>query len=266
MEKIVNNDLYGILDVEEQYISPVVLANEPFVGWIKWNNYDADFDKILLRTDANVKLHSFFDVDESEGITRLDDDTWEIPKSALELNGFFGFRANFPDIPDSKKEANFFIDFVSSDKTETIHLVTSVDLPRIQVRSTTCDQIIVSPNSPLPQPISFDVHKLGDAAIADAKMSVDIFGSQIKINIKESKTFPKDHNPLSGDVGPRQNLTVKGKGEGTVTFTLEYTDTINNHYSTVLQEIPIRIEGKQSTTIPLLQRVSDEKQLLLVTN
>jgi len=255
-----------ILDIEEQYVSPVVLANEPLTGWIKWNNDDANFEKIILRSDTNAKIHDLFDVDTSYKIKHLNDGSLEIPKSALELNGFFGFSAIFSDIAESKKETHFFVDFVNNDQVETIPLTTSLDRPMIEIRNTTCEQIIVSDNSPLPQPISFDVRNYGDALLVNQKISVDIFGSQIKIDVKESKTFPKDVSPIHDDLAPTKDLTINGKGEGSVTFTLEYEDTAGNNYSTVLQEIPIRIEGTQSTTIPLVQQVSDEKQLLLVTH
>lgn len=254
-----------ILDIEEQYISPVALTTESLCGWIKWNN-DADFEKIILRSDSNVKIRSLFDTDESEKIKQLDDGALEIPKSALELDGFFGFSASYDEILDSKQDTQFFVDFVNGDQVETISLTTSIDRPMIEIINTTCEQIILSNNSPLPQPISFDVRNYGDPLLVDEKLTVDIFGSQIKIDIKEPKTFPKDPNPLSDEFTPEKTLTIKGKGEGTVTFTLEYSDTIGNQYSTTLQEIPIHIEGKQSTTIPLAQRISDEKQLLLVTN
>jgi len=254
-----------LLDVEEQYVSPVALSKENICGWIKWNN-DADFDKIVLRHESNVKISSLFDTDESEKVQYLDDCTLEIPKSALQLDGFFGFRANYQSIPDSKKETQLLVDFVSDDKVETITLTTSIDRPMFEIRSTTPEQITLSDNSPIPQLISFDVRNYGDVLITDEKLAVDVLGAQIKIDIKESETFPKDPSPLSDEFVPEKELTIKGKGNGAITFTLECSDAMNNQYSIILQEIQIRIEGKQSATIPLAKRVSDEKQLLFVTN
>jgi len=254
-----------LLDVEEQYVSPVALSKENICGWVKWNN-DADFEKIVLRHESDIKISSLFDTDESEKIQYMEDGTLEIPKSALQLDGFFGFRANYQSIPDSKKETKFLVDFVSDDKVETIALTTSIDRPMLEIHSTTPKQITLSDNSPIPEPISFDVRYYGDVLIVDQKLTVDVFGAQIKIDIKESETFPKDPSPLSDEFIPEKELTIKGKGDGAITFTLEYSDAMNNQYSTVLQETQIRIEGKRSTTIPLAKRISDEKQLLLVTN
>ncbi len=253
------------MDVEEQYISPVALAKENICGWIKWNE-NIDCEKILLRCESDVKISMLFDVDETDEIKVHEDGTLEIPKSALQLNGFFGFRANYETIPESKKDVRFSIDFVNKENIETVTLETSIDRPHVQMVDMTSDRLILSDYSPIPQPLSFDIVSTGDVMVNDPELNVDIFGKQIQIKINDTQNFPKLNYPFNEEIEPQKEIMIRGTGNGLMKFSLKYNDPMGNEYTTLLHEMSIIIEGKQSTTIPFGQKVSSESPLLLVTH
>ncbi len=120
-----------IIEIKEQYLTPQVLPGEQASGWIKWKK-GIEFEKLILKIEADVEIFRLFNVDEEIFIGK---DDWngeiEIPKSMIQIDGFFGFTAYYSAIPESERDLSYEIDIVNNNSIQTITLSNTVTLSNL---------------------------------------------------------------------------------------------------------------------------------------
>jgi len=247
--------------IQDEYVSPVVLPKESLFGWVKWDD-DADFDKVVFKYEADVKINDLFDVDGA--VDRNKEGIIEIPKSALVAGGFFGFNASYTTPITSKRAISFEIDLVHDDESRTITLESNITKPFVENFSTSYDQLIIDNYSPPPPSLDFDLRSVGETPVLDLEVVIDITAKDIKFDINKSEPS-NEIASFTGECILDQSLTIHGKGNGFITISIEYYDLMGNKYHDMVQEIPIRMSSNTAKTIPIAKSVS-HSEILYVTN
>ena len=85
--------------ITEFHASPWVLPNENIVSWLKWND-DSNVKKIIIKADAELVFHEFFNIDMEKRQTK----EIEVIVDELETPGFFGFSAFYNKVPSYELE------------------------------------------------------------------------------------------------------------------------------------------------------------------
>ena len=250
----------------EEYISPTVLPNEPLTGWLKWNP-GGEYDKIVLRFDLDFKVDRLFNVDVSNFKLSQEKGIIEIPKSLIQIDGFFGFGGVYRSKPESTWDLSFAIDFITKeDKKQTFSLSTVITRPIVEMISSPYDEIFLSNTSPIPSPIVFALrNKEVGTRIIDPTLVIDVRGTKnLQITI-EGKHPPHDDFVIleDADLPLIDHIKVKGKGNAMIRFILEYKDDMSNKYSTLLKEIPIFAEQTQTQFIPVTHKIQTDPTMLL---
>lgn len=256
MDSVITSDC-----IQNEYVSPVVLPKEPLFGWVQWDD-DVDFDKVVLKYEADVKIDELFDVDGT--VDRTKEGIIEIPKTALVAGGFFGFNASYATPIASQRTISFEIDLVHDDESRTTTLESNVTKPFIENSSVGFDQLIIDNFSPPPPSLNFDLRSIGETPALDLEVVIDVTGKDIKFDINKPKSS-NDIPSFSDDCIPDQDITIRGKGNGFITIGVDYYDLMGNKYHDVIQEIPIQISSNKTETIPIAKSVS-HKEILYVIN
>ena len=252
-----------IIEIKEKHLSPKVLPKEQASGWIKWKK-GVDFEKIILKYEADVSIFRLFNVDEEifEGQKNWDGKV-EIPKSMIQIDGFFGFTAYYNTIPESEREVSYNIEIVTKDTTQRITLTNTVTRPMIEVEKYTPEQIIVSDFSPPVEPLSMALKSKGTATIQNLSFFIDfISNDQLKVKITKTRSSGSE---VSFSNAPKvtQTIEINGKGSGMIRIGVEYFDEYKTKYSDILKEIPIIVKQKQNQSIPIAHKLSERGAQLL---
>ena len=252
-----------IIDIKERCLSPQILPREQASGWIKWKK-GVDFEKLILRYEADVKIFRLFNVDEE---IFKGEEEWkgkiEIPKSMIQIDGFFGFTAYYNTIPESEREVSYNIDIINEDSIQTISLSNIVTRPMIEVEKATPEQFLISTVSPPPEPLSMSLKSKGTATIHNLSFFIDFITSD-QLKVKITKTRSKESEvSFSSSPTVSQTIEINGKGNGMIRIGAEYFDDLNTKYSDVLHEIPIMVEQKQNQSIPVAHKISERGTQLL---
>lgn len=255
---------HNFIKIIEQYISPQVLPKEQACAWIKWEN-DPSYEKIILRYEADVQIFGLLNVDEEIFNRSHNQGIIEIPKSMMQVKGFFGFTAFYTTIPERKREISYSIDFVKNEKKQTVTLTNFVTRPEVEIVSSSSDQIILSEFNPSPKPLSFDVINTGEVEIKDPTIVLDVITTN-DVQIKMTDIAPlvkRKTGIFTDELPPGKGIYIKGKGNALIRLVFQYKDILSNNYSTILKEIPIRVEQKTAQTIPINHVVTDKDKKLL---
>ena len=252
-----------IVEIKEQYLTPQVLPGEQASGWIKWKK-GIDFKKIVLKFEADIEIFRLFNVDEEIFEGKED---WkgkvEIPKSMLQIDGFFGFTVYYDSIPGSEREVSYSIDIINDNSIQTVTLTNTITRPMIEVEKVTPEQFIISNISPSPEPLSFSLKSKGSATIHNLSFFLDFITSdQLKVTITKTQE-KKSEVSFSNAPEVSHTIEVKGKGYGMIRMGVEYFDVRNVKYSDIVNEIPIKVEQKQNQSIPIEHKLSERGTQLL---
>ena len=246
--------LVSTLSIEEEYVSPTVLPNEPLFGWVKWND-DADIDRVIIKCEADVEIKSLFDVDSS---IVVNGSTVEIPTDMLTAGGFIGFEATYSTIPESKRQISFQVDLVKGDEVKTLTLSSCVTKPEIIF--TPHNGIVIDAFTPQPN-VSFDIYSGKETPALNPKISIEITGNDVKIVNDEIVESSEQIDSLYSQKTITQNITVKGKGTGFVVVSLDYSDVIGNTYHEILQNIPIEVKSTNPETFSVAKNIAPPELL-----
>lgn len=248
--------------IEDEYVSPLVLPKEPLFGWVKWDD-NADFDKVVLKYEADVKINTLFDVDKS---VRTDvEGVIEIPKSMLQVGGFFGFNATYDVALKSKRQISFHVELVSKEEIRTITLSSCVTKPEVEIIGSTRDQIIIDNDTPPQSTLSFDIRMVGDTIPINTEVVMAVTGQDLKFEFSSPLISPNEITSFDNESIPVKDITIRGKGNGFIVISLEYSDVIGNRYSEIIQEIPVLVKSNNAETISFKKNMSYEEELLYVT-
>jgi len=237
-----------IVQIKDQYITQVVLPKEQASCWLKWNK-EAEFDKIIIRYEADISIFRLFNID-----TEIfnDQDKWEgkveIPKSMIQLNGFFGFTAYYTTIPENNRDVSYSIDFVKDNIVQTISFTNKVIIPKVELVKLSYDKLTLSNMSPPPPPLAMELKSGADASVNDLSLIINISGGK---NLKVKSIKYQSYVDFMKQTTKIQDIEFSGQGNGQIRITAEYSDDIGTKYSKVLQEIPIIVENNQTQTIPI---------------
>ena len=258
----------NIISIIDQYISPTVLPKEQTSCWIKWKK-GANFDKIVIRYEADVKLYRLFNIDED---VFEDHDDWKgkvtIPKSKFQIDGFFGFTSRYIAVPTTERKISYEIDIISGDKTQTIHLDNLLTRPMIKVVKSTPERIQISDMSPQLAPFSVNIKIVGKASINNLSYFLDLITTdKLIVDITTSKKTQSKEITLKDEQLTSQNIVIKGKGNGLIRLGANYEDDYGTKYEDILNETPIIVEQEQHQIIPIAEQVEkQEKHLLTIPN
>ena len=237
-----------IVQIKDQYITQAVLPKEQASCWLKWNK-EAEFDKIIVRYEADISIFTLFNID-----TEIfdDQDKWkgrvEIPKSMIQLNGFFGFTAYYTTIPENERDVSYAIDFVKENTVQTISFTNKITIPKVEIVKLSYDKLTLSSISPPPPPLVMDLKSGSNAAVNDLGLTINISGGK---NLKVKSTKHKSYVDFMKQTTKIQDIEFSGQGNGQITISVKYSDDVGNKYSKVLQEIPIVVENNQTQTLPI---------------
>jgi len=198
-----------IVEIKEQYLTPQVLPGEQASGWIKWKK-GVEFEKLVLKFEADISIFRLFNVDEE--IFEVKED-WkgevEIPKSMIQIDGFFGFTAYYNAILESEREISYSIDIVNYNSTQTITLTNTVTRPMIEIEKSTPEQFLISNISPPPESLSVLFKSKGPATIQNLSFFIDFITSD-QLKVKIAKTKPKQ-SEVSFSNTPEVSHTIEVK-------------------------------------------------------
>lgn len=247
-----------MLIIEEEYVSPIVLPNEPLFGWIKWND-DADIDRVVLRCEADVEVKALFDVDASIDVNSP---IITIPTNMLTAGGFFGFAASYSALPESKRQISFEVDLVKGEEVKTITLSSCITKPEINL-VTPHDGIIIDNFSPQSS-LVFDIVTGKETPALNPKLSIRITGTNMRLIKNETTESSDNANSFYSQPTVVQDITIKGQGTGYVVVTMDYSDVIGNNYHEILQHIPLMVKSTDPGMISIAENVS-QRELLYIT-
>lgn len=255
----------SIISIKERFISPQVLPQEQATAWIKWEK-GAQFDKIVLKYEADVDLVRLFNVDEE---IFKDKDNWrgkvEIPRSMIQMDGFFGFTSHYTLIPNDERKISYSIDFVYQDKTQNIILENTLTRPKLIVIKSSPDQIHLSNTNPPLPPFSVNLRSEGMASIHNLSYFIDfITTDKLKVSITTSRpTISKEMSLKKEQTSPQQ-IRINGKGTGLIRMGANYYDDYNTKYEDILKEIPLIVDQQQNQTLPISEEI-DKRETELLT-
>jgi len=252
-----------IIEIKEQYLTPQVLPGEQASGWIKWKK-GIEFEKLILKVEADIEIFRLFNVDEEIFEGKED---WkgqvEIPKSMIQIDGFFGFTAYYNVIPESEREVSYSIDIVNNNSSQTITLTNTVTRPMIEVEKSTPEQFLISNISPPSQPLSILFKSKGPATIQNLSLFLDFITTD-QLKVKITKTKPKQSEvSFSNFPEASHTIEVNGKGNGLMRIGVEYYDERKIRYTDIVKEIPIIVEQKQIQSIPIKHKIKEQGTQLL---
>lgn len=237
-----------IVQIKEKYITPAVLPKEQSSCWLKWNK-EAEFDKIIIRYEADIDIFRLFSIDEEIFNNK---DKWngqvEIPKSMIQLNGFFGFTAYYTTIPENERDISYAIDFVKENTVQTISFTNKVTIPKVEVIKLSYDKLVLSHMSPPLSPFTMELKSGANASVNDLRVIFNVVGGK---NLKVKSIRHESHVDFMKQNTQIQDIEFSGQGNGQINITATYSDAVGNKYSKVLQEIPILVESDQTQTIPI---------------
>lgn len=252
-----------ILEIKEQYLTPQVLPGEQASGWIKWKK-GMEFEKLVLKFEADIDIFRLFNIDEEIFDGK---DNWkgevEIPKSMIQIDGFFGFTAFYNTIPESERKISYSIDIVNDNSTQTITLTNTVTRPMIEVEKSTPEQFLISNINPPPESLSVLFKSKGVATIHNLSFFIDFITTD-QLKVKITKTKPKQ-SEVSFSNAPEVSHTIEinGKGNGLMRIGVQFFDVRKTKYSDIVKEIPIIVEQKQIQSIPIEHKITERGTQLL---
>jgi len=252
-----------IVEIKEQYLTPLVLSGEQASGWIKWKK-GIEFEKLVLKFEADITIFRLFNVDEDifKGMKDWKGEV-EIPKSMIQIDGFFGFTAFYNAIPESERQVSYSINIIKNNSNQTITLTNTVTRPIFEVEKSTPEQFLISNISPPPEPLSISLKSKGPATIHDLSFFVDFITSdQLKVTIMKTRSKTSE---VSFSVAPKvsHTININGKGNGLMRIGVQYFDIRKTKYSDIVKEIPIIVEQKQIQSIPIEHKISERGTQLL---
>lgn len=250
----------------EKHISKWALPKEEILSWLKWKEFD--FDKIIIKSEADLKFQRFLNVDEKIFKQKdLNKGKAVIDKQMLMIDGFVGFGCLYEPIPENERELSFVVEFVKEENiVDKIEFKTKLIRPIVVVEQDTPQSIVVTQNNPIIPGLSFRLVSKGSARILNFNPFLDFNAKGMDITIKE--TVEKDTNttPLFVYSSERRvpNIILKGKGYGMITLGFEYYDAIGNKYESRLVDIPIHIEQKEKLEVPISSELKGQQSTLLL--
>lgn len=249
----------------EKHISKQALPGEEILSWLKWK--ELDFDKIIIKSEADLFFQRFLNVDEE--IFKQEDlkkGKAVIDKQMLQIEGFIGFGCVYTAIPNNERELSFVVEFQKNEQIiDLIELKTKIIRPILTVESQSAESIIVDKYNPLIPSLGFRLLNKGTGRIINASPFIDFQAKGMKIFIEEKIEKDTNTSPLFvySTLQKIPKIIVNGKGFGMITLGFKYDDSIGNKYETKLVNIPIRIEQKERLEVPILSELEGQQALLL---
>ncbi len=205
----------NIVSITDRYISPTVLPSEQASCWIKWKK-GANFDKIVVRYEADIELYRLFNVDES---VFKDHKKWNgkltLSKSMLQIDGFFGFTSYYTTIPNAERKISYEVDIVSGDNVQTIHFENTLTRPVIEVIKATPERIVISKTNSQLEPFSVSLKLVGTASINNLSYFLEfITHDKLSVSITTSKKVKSQEITLKKEQLTPQTIMIIGKGNG----------------------------------------------------
>lgn len=249
----------------EKHISKRALPKEEILSWLKWK--ELDFDRIIIKSEADVIFRRFLNVDEKifdqhdliNGIAVVD-------KQMLHMDGFVGFGCFYDPIPDNERELSFVVNFEKDEKIiSTVELKTKIIRPILVVESQLAQSIIVEQNNPVIPALSFRLVSKGTGRVVNFSPFMDFTAKGMKITIEEKVEKDTNTAPLFVYSSERRisKIIVNGQGYGMITLGFEYLDSIGNKYESELVQIPINIKQKEKLEVPISSELEGQQALLL---
>lgn len=256
------------MNILEQHISRWALPNEEILSWIKWDP-SVDFDRIVVRTEADIALTRILNVDTSElepesaveGEAVIDRDMLQIP-------GFVGFASTYRLVPESERQIRFEVAFVKNGKRlETVSLKTSVIRPVIVIEM---ERGIDVSGVVLPvQPATFKLLNRGKAPATDLEPFIEFADTKaMTVTIEYTKEkVPYDPNMpfVSASEQTIPKFALIGSGEALLALGFKFKDSIGNDYTTELVKIPVTKPEKRKVKVPIESMLSGQPAMVLAS-
>lgn len=254
------------MTILEQHISRWVLPNEEIISWIKWDA-SADFDQIVIRTEADIEFNRILNVDESvfkqEGIV---EGRVVIDRNMLQIPGFMGFTSAYKLVPESERQICFEVDFIKNKRRlKKIVLSTYVIRPVIVIESE--PSIDVSEAMPSMSPATFRLSNKGRAPATDLTPFVELINQDtMTITIKHMKEkIP--HAPDTPFVYASEQIVpkfaLKGSGNALFSTGFRFKDIIGNEYTSELVKVTVNKPGKKKVEVPIESILKGQPAMLL---
>jgi len=258
---------HGMLEVSEKYISEQVLPFEQINCWLKWKG-NPEFDEIVISYPDYINTRSFLNVDEKV-LTNYSPYAKEliIQKEWLQVDGFFGMKSVYANIPSSKIEIEFKIRFINKEQNQQIleeSFVTTITRPRIRATNLTPEEFIIDEmDSKMSLKLRLQLQILDNPNVTNIRRFHKIVTSNNEISISIRPERSQIPEIAIEPVQVREMLTVTGKGMAIVRVVFEYEDFIGNKYSTEPIEITIQKRTVEPSHIPVERFIEGSVPLLV---